>query len=735
MNMLHLPNEILNHIINSLDYDSEISALSQTCTALYPIANHILAPRKPTDPQSSHYLSRLKYLATKGDVDRLNTLCTGTIKLPQDQNIVDAIFIIAVKKDYHQVLGFFADNYPLCLKAATHEGNIMQTTLRYQHTKVRQFFISRGFLDPIPQRGHIFGALQEGSISKLRHAVEELRYPIDSPTQWRVWVAALKGQLDIVEYLVNNGADTSAQSDVVPPLFAAASANRWKIVTLLLASGAYPDLEKISLWAWNWLAAFKNKSTGLLIEELDFDAFLIYIPNIVDSTDLTVAAFTATNLVKFAMRSGKKEFMTQLFQGKSSSTIYKNIAGYDESAESLLANLVRNGYIEEANLLVSSLAMHKSPSSLFRTLSSAISWSFAKYGSPGGNFLLKCFYKRLQDILHTPDGGSETANSPSIGSSCFQELPERTIKQSTAFKESWMKLINEHSMRDGALQGFIDLGCLQYLDSKDVKRIFQMVCMHGDRTCFQVWFGVLSQFGLTLDSPSDPDPGRPLRTAWRYGPARYSIGPQLETLFEYALYGCPPANFCSLVARPDVDLAPTNETCLKLFELALCNCRTETILWFLNNGFQADTVFGENKTPPLCLLAQSRYNVTTAVNLLLERGASVHATDKYNRPALFYAAIYTKTRLVRTLLAHGADPLQTSLDDEKRHNTPLRRAVWHGGVEIVEMFLEALNVRRVRVDWLITCVLNRSGGRYLKVDRALRQAHWRMVYPVPELEV
>ncbi|KAJ6128208.1 hypothetical protein N7471_009425 [Penicillium samsonianum] len=600
----------------------------------------------------------------------------------------------------------------------------MQIALQYQHTKVRKFFISRGFLDPDPQHGHIFEALREGSLCKLRHAIEKLQYPIDSPTQWRgdsfltpiggrcfatctpVWVAALKGQLDIVKYLVNNGADTSAQSDLVPPVFAAASANQWKIVTFLSASGAHPDLEKISLLAWNWLVAFKNKSTALLIEKLDFNAFVIHILNSVDSADSRVASFTAISLVEFAMKSGKKEFMTPLFQGNHSSTICNSITSYDLLANRLLVDLVRNGYIEEADLIVASMAM---PLYAGRSLSTGP---------------LACFYERLRDILHTPGDGLETANSPNIEPSCSQELPQSTIKQSTVFKESWMKLINEHSMREGALQGFIDLGCLQCLDSKDVKRIFQMV-----------WFGVLDQFGLTLHSPSDPDPERPLRTAWRYGPARYSTGPQLQTLFEYALYGCPPASFRSLVARPDVDLAPTNETCLKLFELAICNCRTETILWFLNNGFQADTKFGESKTPPLCLLAQSRYNETTAVNLLLERGASVHAADKYNRSALFYAAIYTKTRLVRSLLARGADPLQTSLDREKRQNTPLGKAVWHGRVEIVEMFLEALNVRRVRVDWLITYVLNSRGGNYLKVDKALRRTHWRMVYPVPELEV
>lgn len=752
MTILRLPNEILSHITLSLDYDSEISALSQTCKALYPIADHILAPRKPTDPQSSHYLSRLKYLVAKGDVDRLHCLLTRTIRLPQDQNILDAVFIFAVKKDYHQVLGFFADNYP-CLKATSHRRSIMQIALQYQHTKVRKFFISRGFLDPDPQHGHIFEALREGSLCKLRHAIEKLQYPIDSPTQWRgdsfltpiggrcfatctpVWVAALKGQLDIVKYLVNNGADTSAQSDLVPPVFAAASANQWKIVTFLSASGAHPDLERISLLGWNWLVAFKNKSTALLIEKLDFNAFIIHILNSVNPADSRVASFTAISLVEFAMKSGKKEFMRRLFQGNHSSTICNNITSYDLLANRLLADLVRNGYVEEADLIVASMAMRKSPSCLFRNLSSAICWSFSKYGSSGGTFLLRCFYERLRDILHTPGGGLETANSQNIGPSCSQELPQSTIKQSTVFKESWMKLINEHSMREGALQRFIDLGCLQCLDIKDVKRIFQMVCMHGDRTCFHVWFGVLDQFGLTLDSPSDPDPERPLRTAWRYGPARYSTGPQLQTLFEYALYGCPPASFRSLVARPDVDLAPTNETCLKLFELAICNCRTETILWFLNNGFQADTKFGESKTPPLCLLAQSRYNETTAVNLLLERGASVHAADKYNRSALFYAAIYTKTRLVRTLLARGADPLKTSLDREKRQNTPLGKAVWHGRVEIVEMFLEALNVRRVRLDWLITYVLNSRGGNYLKVDKALRRTHWRMVYPVPELEV
>ncbi|KAJ5797624.1 uncharacterized protein N7503_006920 [Penicillium pulvis] len=303
MNISNIPNEILHQIATFLDYDSDIFALSQTCKDLHSIADHILAPRKPTDPQSSHYLVLLKHVLTKRDVDKLHRLLTSTIKLPQDENIVGFISTFAVKRGYLDIVRLVVDNYPSCLTQTYQGMSLTKIAVRYHHSKINRFLTSRGCLDPRPENRHIFDALDEGSLSKFRHAIEVLNCPIDSKTaltsdlgytfvaevhfapRTPLWVAAYKGRLDIVKYLLNLGADTSIRSDPVPALFAAAIANKPKVVIFLLESSAHPDLQKIGCNAWRILTGCKNRMTELLIEKLDIDALTLQTFKSVDSTD------------------------------------------------------------------------------------------------------------------------------------------------------------------------------------------------------------------------------------------------------------------------------------------------------------------------------------------------------------------------------------------------------------------------------------------------------------------
>ncbi|KAJ5998615.1 hypothetical protein N7451_006425 [Penicillium sp. IBT 35674x] len=747
MNLLNIPNEILHQIATCLDYDSDISALSQTCKDLHSIADRILAPRKPTDPQSSHYLVWLKHLLTKRDVDKLHRLLTSTIKLPQDENIVGFVSTFAVKRGYLDIVRLVVDNYPSCLTQTYQGMSLTKIAVKYHHSKINSFLTSRGCLDPRPENRQIFNALDEGSLSKFRHAIEVLNCPIDSATaltsdlggifvagvhfasRTPLWVAAYKGQLDIVKYLINLGADTSIRSDPVPALFAAAMANRSKVVIFLLESSAHPDLQKIGCHAWRILTDCKNRMTDLLIERLDIDALTLETFKSVDSADSKRTEYAANNLVRFAIGSGKKEFMTRLFQGSHSAAIRKAISG----SGYLLEPLVRNGCIQEADLIMASLDLHKLRLFLPHTLHGTIDWVPGNQEPYGDALLLKYFYERTEDFVHAPGITLKNTTAQNNGAGCFPESAQNPTNQAAVFKKLWMQLFNSYSIRGDVLQAFINLGFLQYLTKEEVKHTFQCICIHGSRASLQILLQVLPQFGLCLDSSSEPgdDPTNDWRyySDRRYRSVKHSPEPRLETLFEYALYGCPSKSLFSLLARPDMDLRPTNKTCLKIFALAVCNCRNQTVEWFLNNGFAADMKYGEGDVPLLCLAAQSRFHVANTVDLLLERGVSADATDS----ALFHAAKYGKTRMVRTLLAHGADPLMGSHRYQKppsKYGTPLGRAILRERVEIVKMFLETLESRRVRIDWLLSLVPPGTGTNDLEIAKALTRSHWRMAYPV-----
>ncbi|KAJ5909633.1 hypothetical protein N7504_004276 [Penicillium tannophilum] len=749
MNISNIPNEILHQIATFLDYESDIFALSQTCKDLHSIADRILAPRKPTDPQSSHYLVWLKHLLTKRDVDKLHRLLTSTIKLPQDENIIGFVSTFAVKRGYLDIVRLVVDNYPSCLTQTYQGMSLTKLALRYNHSKINRFLTSRGCLDPRPENGQIFNALDEGSLSKFRHAIEVLNCPIDSETALTsdlggtfvagvhftsrspLWVAAYKGRLDIVKYLINLGADTSTRSDPVPALFAAAMANRSEVVVFLLESSAHPDLQKIGCNAWRILTGCKNRMTELLIEKLDFDALTLQTFKSVDSADSKRTEYAANNLVRFAIESGKKELMTRLFQGSHSAAIRKAISG----SGYLLEPLVRNGCIHEADLIMASIDLHKLQLFLPHTIYGAIDWVPGNQEPYGNAFVLKYFYEKTEDFVHAPGITLETTNAQDSGAGCIPEPVQNTTNQAAVFKKAWMQLFKSYSTRGDVLQAFINLGFLQYLTKEEAKHTFQRICIHGSRASFQIWLQVLPQFGLCLDSSSEP--GDDLTDGWRYYSDRryrsvkHSPESRLETLFEYALYGCPSKSLFSLLARPDMELRPTNKTCLKLFALAVRNCRNQTIDWFLNNGFAADLKHGEGDMPLLCLAAQSRFHVAKTVDLLLERGVSASTMNS----ALFHAAENGKTRMVRTLLAHGADPLMGSHRHPKppsKYETPLGRAILGERVEIVKMFLETLESRRVRIDWLLSLVPPGTGTNEMKIARALTQTHWRMAYPVPK---
>lgn len=758
MNILHIPNEILDQIAIFLDYDSDISALSQTCKDLHSIAGRILALRKPTDPQSSDYYIWLKHLLMKRDVIKLRRLLTSTIKLPRDENIIGFVSSFAVKWGDLEVVRLVVDDYPVCLTQKHGGMSLTEIAARYDHPTINTLLTSRGCLDSRPENREIFDALEEGSLSKFRHAIEVLKCPIDSQTALGrgfssgmvgrpyysctpLWVAAYKGRLDIVKYLINLGADPNFESDPVPALFAAAWKNRSKVVTFLLESGAHPDLEKIDYSTWMDLLDFRTEMTALLVEKLDFDAFSVRAFNSVDSTNLKSTERTAVHLLRFAKRSGKKELMTSLLQGKHSSIIRKAISGNG----GLLECLVRDGYIEEVDSIITSSGMHQSPSvffdTLFNTMRSVLidyDWRQNQHGLfldkhiYDGISVLKYFYKKTQNSLNLPVIALEPINAQKIGLASSQEPVQHHTNQVAVFKDMWMQSFKRYFTRGDVLQVFVDLGFPQYLTSDEVKDTFQGISIHGSRASFQIWLQqVLPHFGLDLDSPS-------FKGDWRYRAAQTPPEAHFKTLFEYALYGCPSASLFSRVARPNLELALTDKTCLKLLELAVRNCRTETIKWFFNNGFQADIKCGDNDTPLLCLAAQSEFNVTNTLNLFLDRGVSVNATNEYNESALYYAVKYGKNplKVVRTLLAHGADPLLCSNRCDKfEHGTPLGQAVLKQNVEIVKVFLEVLDSRRVTIDWLLSLVPRGKGDRDLEIARALRRSHdkfhWRMAYPVP----
>ena len=86
-------------------------------------------------------------------------------------------------------------------------------------------------------------AAQEGQLSKVQSMLEENSALLDGMTQGgnstALWIAALKGHVDIVHYLVEKGADVDLHDPgSTNPLQAAALSGTPELVTYLLEQGA-----------------------------------------------------------------------------------------------------------------------------------------------------------------------------------------------------------------------------------------------------------------------------------------------------------------------------------------------------------------------------------------------------------------------------------------------------------------------------------------------------------------
>ncbi|HEX8774178.1 MAG TPA: ankyrin repeat domain-containing protein [Pyrinomonadaceae bacterium] len=100
-----------------------------------------------------------------------------------------------------------------------------------------------------------------------------------------------------------------------------------------------------------------------------------------------------------------------------------------------------------------------------------------------------------------------------------------------------------------------------------------------------------------------------------------------------------------------------------------------------------------------------------AVDLLLEKGANINATDGFGRTALWKAALGGHPAVARLLLDRGADP-RISIKQFPTSTSPLEEAAQEGEIEIAGMFLE------------------HGAGQNGELDSALWEAVW---YDKPQM--
>jgi hypothetical protein len=122
-------------------------------------------------------------------------------------------------------------------------------------------------------------------------------------------------------------------------------------------------------------------------------------------------------------------------------------------------------------------------------------------------------------------------------------------------------------------------------------------------------------------------------------------------------------------------------------------------------------------------------HVELMIQLLLDRGALVDATDHTRVTALTYATEGPRLGVIDMLLDRGANPI-FGLGERI---TPLEIAAREFQSDVLRKFLDVMIARKLKFDNIMSLLPSRhddSVDWIVDTAKALTQYHWRCMYPV-----
>jgi ankyrin repeat protein len=753
MSILSLPNELIHQIIGLLEYKSEIYALSRTCKPLYTLANMVLAPQKPPPEVTSFFLLKMIDLMVDDNVHELTQHLRFNIELPRDESMVEKALYYAVRGAYFPLVKVLLDMYPFLLMASDEKKSLLEDCAE-PGSIIHEFLLSRGCFDKVERNPLYFpltSALEQRSLPAVQDALTKcdinspLRFDVDqirsievsrqylTQSATALWFAALLGCTDIVKYLLHVGAQTETPADQLPVIFVAAIHDHSEIVHFLLEVGAYPVLEEISPVHWTLLLEADNDMIKLLLGKLNMDSMRARICDVkfqskVHLPNLLHFAIILGNkgLIRNLMRSYEAPLMCNMYGFESLSppqndNILESIGHLFECVilnqpPSLLVHLSRQAGRKDIELLDKLISKHPEissvlpkilPSLLVTTVSAKKkSWRFEK--------IKRLSIEKLRFLQK-----------------CHQHLPGAT----------WMELLEASVCDKEATQQMFDLGALEHINQETVMICYQLACENADSQTFDIWLGMLEKFDVKLHSTEL------VPKTTKYADIHKKYEPW--TPFRLALFFCKREKLEILLSSPGVSLTPDDTACQHAFFFRARRGDHQELRLFLERGFDPSTMTytpdGDYVPLLLWVVRVGMRRGRESLEPLLSHGALVDATDRYGRSALHYAVI-RDLEMVKILLSHGADPL-LYCNRREGFTTPLHLAVENTCVEPLRLILRALEDRDIELDWLrrLDKPFRQSDPEIYtpwmlarddetseqKITKAIRQYHWRMLYPVP----
>jgi ankyrin repeat protein len=678
-----LPNEIIFQVLSHLDYQSELNAVAQTCKFLSALANNALYSQLPE--RISGFT--LESLVKQANADALLRLIEHGVKINSVTRDREAgnLTAYAATNGHLEIVRLLSDQEPLSIYSSSPKTSPLLCALLNEHVDIAHFLISRGAkaesLHSLDEGGALSHAIRFGSLNTVRYLIDEMLFDVNQHTEVTPLRESIQnGHWDIAQYLLQAGAnpmlDDSEQSNPLLLEVARRSDFDKTVVLVLLEKIETPKLEDTQYWR-DLVEHGDKQMISLIMENLD-------LPAAVEEYG------THVSLLVLAAAAGN-EGLLQYFINAGSLAI---------SNVSFTQQLVAHEYAEISGSWL------------------PLQWAVRKDNIGCVDVLLDVCSKVL----------STNQLKELISRTCLQAT--RSMKYHVArhllckYPHDFVEfkvLPRPNRINDSYSRFVLDCDLYRNVSPGTLKGRLGNACGYGNASAVNIWLDILERRGIET----------------RIRNTHYSdlLDSKVSQLFESVAYLCNFEVFKLLLKRMNIELCPSSPAHQQMLSNFVTSGEADVVRLFLDKGFDVNAMYCDQygRLSSLLVTAASctgaDEHVELMIQLLLDRGALVDATDHTRVTALTYATEGPRLGVIDMLLDRGANPI-FGLGERI---TPLEIAAREFQSDVLRKFLDVMIARKLKFDNIMSLLPSRhddSVDWIVDTAKALTQYHWRCMYPV-----